>query len=176
MAKGGSDRAKKTELDPTLPHLHKGFSNCADAEQRRVGLHLFEVAADGDRLGDHRAVVELERRRALHGIERRELRRLVLHLVDVDRHARNRDALFGQKDAHPPRVWGAGLLVEFHGAAPDPRTRSLSTPQVKRILTFATLSVPTIRRAGALSAQGAQDSVLSCELAVGAVTSGNRVL
>src|SRR3954468_16956528 len=133
--KGGGHGEKEAELDPALPHLHQRLSDRADAEQRRIGLHFLEIAADGDRLGDHRAIVKLERRRALEGVERGEFRCFVLHLVDVDGHARHRDALLGEKNAHPPRVRSAGFLVEFHGAAPDPRTRPLSTPQVKRILT-----------------------------------------
>src|SRR6185295_11205063 len=58
VAKDVRHRRQKMLLDPTLPHLDARDLERAAAEQRRLGLQLLEIAADRDRLGDHRAIVE----------------------------------------------------------------------------------------------------------------------
>ena len=106
------DRKGDLEFHPALPHLDAGrLLRLAAAHQRRLGLDLLEVAADGDRLGDERAVVEFEDRNATHRVHLPEGLLPVLGLAQVDRHDRDLDALLGQKDAYAAAVGGGGGFV-----------------------------------------------------------------
>src|SRR4029077_9636524 len=83
-----------------------------------IGLQRLEIAADGDRLGDHGAVVEDERRPPLHRIDRRIGVAALRQLPEIDLFGGDRDALLGQEDAHAARVGGAAAIVEFHRKHP----------------------------------------------------------
>ena len=69
------DGHEELVLHPPLPHLDQRAVLRVRPHERRLGLHLLEVAADGDALGDGRAVVELEHRHASPWVLRPELRR-----------------------------------------------------------------------------------------------------
>ena len=91
--------------------MRAGLLRVGAAHQRRLGLNLLEVAADGDRLGDERTVVEFEDRHAPHGVLLPEGLLPVLGLAQVDRYDRDLDALLGQKDAYAAAVGGGGGFV-----------------------------------------------------------------
>ena len=63
-------RAQQIEFGAPVPHLDQRALQRAAAEQRRIGMQRLEIAADGDRFGDHRAVVENQRRQPLHRVDR----------------------------------------------------------------------------------------------------------
>ncbi len=114
MAEGVDDGKHQAQLQASLPHFDHRALQRADAEQRRVGMQLFDVAADRHRFGDDRSVVEFERRDALEGIERGKGLGLVLHAREVDVDGRYRDALFRQEDPHAPRVGREVGIVKPH--------------------------------------------------------------
>ena len=102
------------ELRAPIPHFDQRALQRAAAEQRRIGLQRLEIAADGDRFGDHGAVVEHKRRKPLHRIDCGESFGAMLLRANVDLLGRNLDALLGEEDAHPPRVGRAAAVVELH--------------------------------------------------------------
>jgi hypothetical protein len=53
-----ADRAHQLELDASHPHVDIGLFRRRPAEQRRLGMDFLEIAADGDGLGNGRAVVQ----------------------------------------------------------------------------------------------------------------------
>jgi hypothetical protein len=118
MAKHLGNAEQQVQLDAAAPHLDDSRIAPAAPEQRRLGLQCIEIAADCDRLGDHGAVVEDERRHPLHRIDRRVGGALVLQRADVDLLHRDLDTLLGEKDAHPARVWRTAAVIEFHGELP----------------------------------------------------------
>jgi hypothetical protein len=102
------------QLDTPLPHLDKRRALCAGAEQRRRRMQRFDVAADRNRLGEDRAIVEDQRGYPLQGIDRGEGRRLVRERAEVDLLGRYCDALFSQKYPHPSWVWCPSPVEELH--------------------------------------------------------------
>ena len=114
VAKNGGHRCIEIELDAAVPHLDQRLFLAAASEQGRLGPQSLEVAADRDRLRDHRAVVEHQHRQPLHRIERREGVRLVCARAEVDWFDRDIDAFLGQEDAHPPRIWRPAAVIELH--------------------------------------------------------------
>src|SRR3954447_16978688 len=90
-------------------------------------MQFLEVAADGDRLTDDRAVVELESRGSLQRVDGDVGRRLVLEPGKVDRDDRDRDALFGEKYPHPARVRRPAGVIELHRGAPFGRIRTTAS-------------------------------------------------
>ena len=121
-----------------IPHFHLRDVLCAHAEQRRLRLHRLEITADGDRFGDHRAVVEYQRWHALKWVDRGIFRRLVLLGHDVDLLARQRDAFFGKKNARPARIWRHTAVVELHDS-PVPKIARGSRTRPPSALSKATL-------------------------------------
>ena len=77
-------------------------------------MDLLKVAADRDRVGDHRAVVEHEHRHRAVGIDRTKRLGELLAIAQVDLFGRQADALFGREDTHAARARGGGAIVEFH--------------------------------------------------------------
>ena len=86
----------------------------AGAEQRRLGMELLEIAADRDRFGDDRAVVELERRHALQRVDRGIGGDLCASLPEIDLLGRHRDALFGQEHLDPPGIGRPAAVIKLH--------------------------------------------------------------
>ena len=115
MAKHLGHAEQKPLLEPAIPHLDDRRVASAAAEQRRLGLQCFEIAADRDRFGDHSAVIENKGWYLLQWIDRRISRSLVLERSDIDLLFLDLDALFGQEYADPPRVGGTTAVVELHG-------------------------------------------------------------
>ena len=64
--------------------------------------------------GDHGAVVENQRRHALHRIDRGEGVALLLQRAEIDLLGRNRDSLLGEEDTHPPRIGSTAAIIELH--------------------------------------------------------------
>ena len=127
-------RQEQVQLDAPVPHFDQRGLERAAPEQRRIGLQRLEIAADGDRLRDHGAVVEHERRHPLHRIDRGIGLGALRHCPEIDLLGRDLDALLGQKYAHPPRIGGAAAIVEFHRdrlSIPLPRM-NLSRPSGTR--------------------------------------------
>ena len=116
VARGVQDGQEAVELDAAVPHVDDRTRLRIAPEQRRFGLRfLFEIAADGNRFGDRRSVVEFEEGHAMEGIHRRpwflELRAVAhIELHDGDGHA-----LFDEKHAHALGVGGGSEIVEFQG-------------------------------------------------------------
>ena len=96
------------KLGAPVPHFDQCALERAAAEQRRIGLQHLEIAADGDRFGDHGAIVKHERRHPLHRIDRGIGGRALLQFAEIDLLGRNLDPLFGQKICAPAADWGRG--------------------------------------------------------------------
>jgi hypothetical protein len=64
VAEAAGGVREHAELHAALPHLDERLVARVDAEQRRLRVEALEVQADRDRLGEDRAVVELEDRHA----------------------------------------------------------------------------------------------------------------
>src|SRR6202789_395286 len=108
-----------TEFPAPDPHLDQRLLARIAAEQRGLGMQRFEIAADRDRFGDERAVVEFQHRQLPERILLEEFRRLVLAPHQRDALLRHRDALLGKEDAHLARI-GRGIVftIEFHAVSP----------------------------------------------------------
>jgi hypothetical protein len=102
------------QFQPALPHLGPRYAERAAPEQRRLGLDLLEIAADGDGFGQDRAIVQFENRQPLQRIAAAHFGAAVLERAHVDRHNRHVDSFLGQKDAHPARVGRAAAVEQFH--------------------------------------------------------------
>src|SRR5262249_50191112 len=114
VAENMRNRSKQVELDPPLPHLDHRRLLGSGTEQRGLGIECFEVAADRNRLGNDRSVIELEGRNALKWIDRGVRGRLVRQLAEVDLLGWHRDALFRLEHLHPARIGGATSVKELH--------------------------------------------------------------
>src|SRR5271154_217324 len=79
-----------------------------------MGLEGLEIAADGDRLGNDRTVVEHQSRHPLQGIDGGIGLRALLQFTEVDRLRWNGDAFLSQKNTPPPRVWRPATVIELH--------------------------------------------------------------
>ena len=101
-------------LHPPVPHLDVGLVAGIGAKQRRLWLTLLEIAADGDRLGEARTVVELQHRHAGQRVLGDELGGEVALGGEVDLRLLDLDALLVQKDVDAAGVGGDGGRPEFH--------------------------------------------------------------
>src|SRR5205814_1434849 len=84
------------------------------AEQWRLGMERFEIAADRDRLGNDRAVIELQGRHPLQRIDRGIGGRLVRQFAQIDLLGRHRDPLFRQEDLDPAGIGRPAPVIELH--------------------------------------------------------------
>jgi len=84
------------------------------AHQGRSRPRRLEIDAEADRIGDARAIIELQHRHGAIGIDRPEGFRELLAMAQIDLHGRQRDALLGQEDTDPPRA-RRRRIIEFHG-------------------------------------------------------------
>ena len=114
VTKGERHRREQAEFHPALPHLDEGLFARVAAEERRLGVKRFDVAADGDGFGERRAIVEKERRNFLQRIDRRIGLLLVLMRHEVDVANGNRDVFLSQENANPPGIWRQRRIVEQH--------------------------------------------------------------
>src|SRR5205085_65585 len=78
------------------------------------GVEFLEIPADGDRLGDAGAIVELQHRKTAERVAAQRLRRAVRSLKQIDLFGRDRDPLLGEKDANPTRIGREGEVVKLH--------------------------------------------------------------
>src|SRR5690606_31728670 len=119
-------RPKQVKLQPPLPHFDCCLAERISTEQGRFGIKLFEIPADGNRLGQHRAVIQFQNRKALERVAARYLLTLMFHRPHVHRHQRYFYAFLCQEDPHPPRIWSAAavkklhVLFQMHGLAAQP--------------------------------------------------------
>jgi len=104
-------RCEALELHPAFPHRYQCLVGGRCAEQRRVGVRLFEVTQNRRHLGDDRAVFEDERRdnpaRIDLGVGLGEL----LLRPEIDGDARDANPLLCEKDANAARIGRATRLV-----------------------------------------------------------------
>src|SRR5262245_17007041 len=118
IAKDMGDRKQEMQLEPPVPHLDARHLERAAPEQRRLRLQRLEVAADCDRLRDHRAVIEDQRRHPHDRIDRGEGVRFLLHGAEIDRLDRHLDPLLRQKYPRAPRIGRAPPVVKLHASVP----------------------------------------------------------
>ena len=118
VAKHRGYRLVEVELHAAVPHLDQRLLLAAAAEQRRLRAQPLEIPADRHRFGDHRAVVEHQRRHALQRVDRRIGRRLVLERAEIDRLDRHAHPLLGEKNANPPRIGRPPAVIELHRVDP----------------------------------------------------------
>ena len=69
VAEDVGDRKQEVQLEPAIPHLDLRLLQRAPPEQRRLGMERLEIAADGDRFREYRAVVQYQRRHPLQRID-----------------------------------------------------------------------------------------------------------
>ena len=108
------DGGVELELRPPVPHLDRRDLHRIRSEKIRLGMQGLEIAADGQRFGDDRPVVEFENGQPLERIARRDLRAPMFALCHIDRHHRHLDTLFGEKHADTPRIGRPAAIIEFH--------------------------------------------------------------
>ena len=114
LAAGSSD----VEVDAADPHACRRALFRRVADQRgRVLLDLVDVLADRGDLGQHRAVVEFERRTLARRIDLEKGLAPVLAAAQIDLDPRHVEALLGHEHPDHVRV-GADRIVEFHFAFP----------------------------------------------------------
>jgi hypothetical protein len=96
------------------PHL-RPFERIA-RQQRRLGMHLIEIFDDRERLNEHVAGIELQRRHAHLRVDRAVFRLLVeaALLEQVDRDHLAAQALEVERDAHPVGRRRAKIGIELH--------------------------------------------------------------
>jgi hypothetical protein len=114
VAKNMRDRPEQMEFNPPLPHLDHRRLLGPRAEQRWLGVERFEIAADRDRLGNDRAVIELKGRHPLQWIDRGVGGRLVRQFAQIDLLGRHRDPLFRQEDLDPAGIGRPAPVIELH--------------------------------------------------------------
>src|ERR1700685_2161344 len=107
MPPSHTDRHEQRQLHPPIPHLDRSLFECALAEQRRLRMEQFEVAADSDALRQMPTVVECEHRNPAERILLQEFRLAVDALEDIDFFEWNADPLLRAEDARAARVRGA---------------------------------------------------------------------
>src|SRR5262249_51383525 len=72
------------------------------------------MAADRDRLGEIRPVIELQDRHPTRWILCKEIRRAALTRENIDILQFKFDALFRREDANPARIWSHFMIVKLH--------------------------------------------------------------
>ncbi len=105
---------KEIDLGPPVPHFDDGDIFGTDTKQGGIRLQHFEISANSDRLRNDGAIVKNKSRHSLQRIDRRVLRRLVLHQHDIDLLGRQGDAFFCQKNARTSGIGGHFAVIEFH--------------------------------------------------------------
>ena len=111
-AGGGAD----LEFDAACQHVDAGGLQRSSAEERRLGVEAFEIAAHGDGLGQESAVIEFKRRQLAERIAREVIGLLDVAGHDGDFNERDLDLLLGEEDADAARVRRRHRgVVEFHG-------------------------------------------------------------
>ena len=88
-------------------------------QQRRLRMDLVEIFDDGERLDQHVAGIELQRRHPHLRVDRAEFRLLVeaALLLQVDRDRLVGQALEVERDAYPIGRRRAEIGIEFHGSS-----------------------------------------------------------
>lgn len=83
-------------------------------------MEAFEIAADGDGLGEECAVIQLKRRQLSQRIARQVVGLLDVAGHDADFDEGERGAFLGEKHPHTTRVRrGHWRVVEFHVGVPS---------------------------------------------------------
>ena len=77
-------------------------------------MEPLQIAADRDRLGEIRPVVELQHRHSVGRILRQEFGPAVLTSENVDILHSKLDSPFRREDADPARIWSEGMTVKLH--------------------------------------------------------------
>src|SRR6516165_303104 len=73
-----------------------------------------QVAADRDRLGETRPVVELQHRHSAGWVPCEEFRSAALTSENIDILQRKLDSFFRREDANPARIWSYCMIVKLH--------------------------------------------------------------
>ncbi len=115
VAEAGADGGEEPELDPALPLLDLHLLHDIAAQHVGLGLQGFQIAGDGDGLGQDLAIVEFERGDLGDADLGEEFGGLVLARDQVDLDPGDLDPLLGDEDVHAPRVGRARLVVEADG-------------------------------------------------------------
>jgi hypothetical protein len=102
------------QLETPVPHLDLCHRQGTASEQGRIGMQSLEVAADGDRLRDHRAVVEHQRGNPHERVDRRIGRGLVLQRTKVHLLDRQADVLLGQENPRASRIGRPSAVIKLH--------------------------------------------------------------
>src|SRR6516164_6562122 len=93
-------------LDPPQPGFNDGSFLCATPHQRRIGVELFEVAANRNDVGNRRTAIEFEYRNHAIRIQGAERRRELFAVAQIDlrgRHSKSK-TLLGKKNTHSTRA------------------------------------------------------------------------
>ena len=107
-------------MDVAGDHLgeraHMGACDRIGRQQRRLGMDLVEILDDGERLDQHVAVVERQRRHAPLRIDGAELGRVLLAaaLGEMDRLHLVGEALEIERDPRPVGGRRAEIGIELH--------------------------------------------------------------
>src|SRR5260370_243930 len=86
-------------------------------EQGRLRLGLVEIFDDGERLNQHFAIVDLQRRHQALRLQREIIRPALLVLAQMDRRLLVTNALEIERDPHAKGGGGAEIAVELHGGS-----------------------------------------------------------
>ena len=105
MDVGGRDQRQRAHPRP---------ADRIPGQQRRLGMRLLEIFQDGQRLGQHLARIEHQRRHQLLRIDRDVVGRRLLALAQMARGMLDRDALEIERDAHAKRRRRAKIADELH--------------------------------------------------------------
>src|SRR5215467_14229687 len=73
-----------------------------------------QIAADGDRLGETCAVVELQHRHSAGRVLCKKFGSPALASENIDILQRELDPLFRREDANPAGIWGECMIVKLH--------------------------------------------------------------
>src|SRR5580704_9996909 len=92
------------KLDPASPHIDLRALPRIATEQHGGWMQLLQITADGDTLGQHSTIVQLQHRQLSERIFGYELSTLVSTLTHGHMYQWNRDAFFGHENAYPSRI------------------------------------------------------------------------
>ena len=109
-----SDCGEQLQFHPPVPHLDLRLLAQVAPEQVWLGMEPLQIAADRDRLGEIRPVVELQHRHSVGRVLRQEFGPAALTSENVDILHSKLDSPFRREDADPARIWSEGMTVKLH--------------------------------------------------------------
>src|SRR5262249_20609796 len=109
-----SDCGEQLQFHPPVPHLDLRLLAQAAPEQVWLGMKPLQVAADRDRLGETRPVVELQHRHSAGWVLCQEFRSAALTSENIDILQRKLDSFFRREDTKPARILSHCMIVKLH--------------------------------------------------------------